>query len=245
MATLTSILGTALISNAPSVLNGNFDALNSTKVESSVGSLLAPIINSPSIRGFATASTVSAGTNNEQIATTRFVNTALAGTLPTLITTSPYAGTLNATTFSLPSSVLSYLGLFNIPIGMSVNQVSLQITSVLVQGGVRMGIYNTTGQTQVASMLFSSIVNLGMKTVNVASVALNAGSYYYAVTPVDGNIIVRSVAPDNNENMTGSVVGKMRYSSSVVATGGLLPTNFSPSAMGINTANFINIRFDN
>lgn len=240
MSNLTSILGTDLISNAPSVLNANFNALNSSKVETIGGTL-----TSPSLIGTPVAPTASAGTNTTQVATTAFVNNALAGTLPTFITTSPYEGTLTATALTLDSSVLSQIGLFQLPIGMIVNRVSVNIPTVTTAGTIRLGIYNITGQTQVTSVLLSSVTGTGIRSTNVSSVALNAGSYYYAVTPLEGSHQIRSVAPNADLELTGSVFGKARYASSVAVVGGALPTTFNPVTMGINNPNFINIRLDN
>lgn len=61
MANLTSILGTDLISNAPSVLNGNFDALNTSKAEATtVTSLLSGKVQVQSVAGSSLSLTTAA-----------------------------------------------------------------------------------------------------------------------------------------------------------------------------------------
>ena len=239
MSNLTSILGTDLISNAPSVLNGNFDALNTSKAE----------ITSPSLLGVPIAPTPATTNNSNQIATTGFVQSVIgtigSGTMPTFITTSPFQGAITNATYNANSSVVSQVGLFQLPIEMSVNKVSLHVVGHTTAGSLRLGIYNATGQTQVASMIFASVAGTGMVSANVSSVALAATSYYYAVAPLEGEYTLNSAAPTNNIAITGSVIGKPRYVSSIVTSGGALPSSFNPTTLGIIAPNFINIRLDN
>lgn len=234
MSTLTSILGTDLISNAPSVLNANFDALNVDKAE----------IASPAFTGVPTAPTASVGTANTQVATTAFVANATAGALTTYITINPANGAITSGTRDLDSSIVSRMAYFNLPVGMTLNSISMEITSLLTQGSFRLGIFNTTGQTSTLSTIFPSVSSNGVQTKNLSSVILSAGSYYQALTPIDGTAIIRTTVT-NVSGMASSVTGKKVFYGAQSVVGGALPTTFNPVTMPILEPHTPVIRLDN
>ncbi len=243
MSTLTSILGSDLISNAPSVLNGNFSNLNTTKAET-VGATLT----SPSLIGTPTAPTAVPGTANSQIATTSFVSAANQGDeINTYIVQNIANGAISPTNNQIYSSIASYVHMIRIPQTIRVNQISVHATTVTTPGSIRWGLYDSTGQTQIASTIFASITGVGMKTNTLPSVMLSAKNYYQAFVALDGLIELRSDAATNIPEITTSVFGKPRYYSSIAVVAGALPASFSPSSMGILSAgmNAINTRFDN
>lgn len=240
MSTLTSILGTDLVSSGPSVLNANFASLNSGKPEAVGGTL-----TSPSLIGTPTAPTAVPGTSTGQIATTSFVAAATAGSeMKSYIVQNPFHGAYTSTNYAANSSISSKINLLVIPANITVNRVSLEVTTVNTAGSLRWGIYSSSG-TQLASILYASITGTGIVTGPLSSVLLQEGTYYQALTPIEGDFQIRSTAASVTPALAGSVFGGMRYFGSVSVVGGALPTSFSPSVLAVDALNTINTRLDN
>lgn len=167
------------------------------------------------------------------------------GIVKTFVTKSPL-GSSSVVATAMNSSLLGYTGLFNLPVSMSVNNITLDVASVLIQGTFRVGIFTEDGQTQATSVLFSSITTNGVKSSNVSSVLLGAGNYYSVVTPIDGNVAIKSW-PTNASPGDGfsSIIGKQFYSGTQVITANNLPFSFVPSILTAANGETIVMRLDN
>lgn len=240
MATLTSILGSDLISASRSTINDNFNNLNTAKAETA----------SPTFTGTPTAPTAAQATNNTQIATTAYVTSKTSSVfaaitssmLQSYIPGNPGAGAPSDGTMTVNSSVTSFARMFTIPAPIEVNSVSIRVTSVGVAGSMRLGIYSANGQTQKTSMIFSSVTSTGVKTANVTSVLLAAGNYYSVYNAIDGQLTVSVTTPGETQ-LGGSVAG-MRYAVNTSVVGGALPASIDPVSLPVAPSNLINMRLD-
>lgn len=167
------------------------------------------------------------------------------GSLNTYTTLTPAQGAYTGATYNMNASTTAKITLFTLPAPMSVNAVSVEINNFTTAGSMRWGLYSVDGQTQLATALFSSVAAVGTRTVQLSSVFLNAGNYYQATVPLEGEYTLRATAVTAAPQLVGSVIGKTRYVGAASVAGGALPATFTPSTLPVNELTFPGFRLDN
>jgi len=181
-ATLTSILGTDIISNSRATINTNYQALQTAKAD----------VTSPSLLGVPTAPTAAYGTDTIQLATTQFVQQANSSVIGSGIiknyVTKPTGYSTGALTQQfVDSTTTQYCGLFTLSSRMIVSSISVVAQTVNVAGTFKIVIYTEDGQTQKISITTASISVGSYTEYNTAvspAVTLNPGNYYFTIVPV-------------------------------------------------------------
>lgn len=156
----------------------------------------------------------------------------------------PTNGAYTLNTYAANSSVTAKINLVQLPFDIIVNQISFEFTTVTDPGSLRWGLYSADGQTQITSILISSVAGVGAKTYNASSVLLSAGTYYQAICPLEANVQVRSVSA-NSTLFPTSVVGKPKYWGSTSVVAGALPATINPTTLAVDANNTITVRLDN
>src|SRR3990167_1137252 len=159
-------------------------------------------------------------------------------------------GTVSST-IQYSSSIVQNYGLINIPANITVNTVSMEVTSVLTGGSFRLGLYAENGQSSLFSGVVSSVTTNGVKNFQISSVMVAAGNYWTVFTTLNGRAHFRTWIFDsivtnlsNLSNATG-ISTKGAYTGTLTTTAGNLPTTFTPSAIAANAQVATVIRLDN
>lgn len=223
---LTSILGTDLISASRAVINTNLDNLNTGKAD----------LTSPSFLGVPNAPTATYGNSSKQIATTEYVQQSISSVmnsgLTSVLTTvpKPVAG-LAGTPISIQTlgNNQAIISLMNIPNPINVSQVALEVTSVK-SGGLKFAMYYEGGQSSVFTTGTEALVTNGTYVCSLASAKLvNPGNYWFAWcdTNNDQNEY-RSWIANPIYNQWASVAGKAVLNGTMSILTGTLPASFNP-----------------
>lgn len=236
MATLTSILSTALLSDSRQVINDNDQSLNANKVETST--LTGSYSTTSTLLGqYMTPSTVSGTFTTYNQAS------------PSVLSMQPMIGNgfVGLGTVSLSGNTNGYAALFNFPQAIQFNALTFNITSVLVGGQLGVGWYSENGQGLISSVTTTAYATLGQKTTNVSSVRLEAGNYYTVVVPISSvNVLISGMTYGGVPGAFPSIIGntKLGYSGILNVTAGTLPTSFNPSSVLLGNTSVLAYRLD-
>jgi hypothetical protein len=240
-------LGSAVSGTLPSANGGtNLDTSASTGVPSissgtwSIGSTLSMALGGTGLS--------SAGTSGNVLTST---GAAWASTAPATITTvatRPYASTGAVTATTINSLTAFKVGMFNVPINITVNQISIAVTTVTTAGTLKLCVYTEDGATKKIDVTTAAPT---VATVNTAvgSVLLTPGNYYIAVgcatTCSDAMTFFGSGAATHELASTPS--GKKVYEGTVTMTSGTCNSTITPTTAGITGAasSTLNARLDN
>lgn len=241
-ATLTSILGTDLITNSRAVINTNFDNLNTTKAD----------LTSPSLLGIPIAPTAAYQTATTQLATTNFVNQALSSVVSaaTQLTTIPIpqGGVAGTTAVTVLSSVMQIGQVVN-PFQITANKITFQVSgSVAAAGSVDLTLYNESGASSVFTVTTSAAIGSSNQIVETAlgGVLVPAGNYWIAINanaPTGFNVNTWSdLVP---VGYLSSVASKAVTRGTLAIVAGTPPTSITPTAITAAASKTLIFRLDN
>lgn len=147
---------------------------------------------------------------------------------------------------AISPNTTQFLGMFNLPNYITVNQISIECTTVTVAGTLDIVIYSENGQTQKISITTASISGTGAVSTTVSpAVTLPPGNYYAAVNGNGtANVNIRQwiqtdLAGTNNHATKPKVSGTQTITASTPAT------TFTPSSLTFSANIMPIIRLDN
>lgn len=162
------------------------------------------------------------------------LKTALAPTITTWATKNILEnGASTEASQALSVNTTMYVGLFNLPAQITVNQISIDTAGAPgTNGTLKIAVYSEDGQTRHISITTATISADGMVSTAVAGVVLAPGSYYLGIMSVDtANITIRRVALSTIAGAQNSeVTGKKIYSGTLTVTADTPPTAFDPTS---------------
>ena len=192
-------------------------------------------------------SNITIGTGLTYTHATHTLSASGGSTTLTFISPYPIEG-LKATIPDVPSpssNTTGYTFAFYLTGSITVNKLSIGVTTVTTAGTVKIGIYSADGQTKEIDITTATISATGVVTTAVAGVTLSAGIHYFVLVPVSTTSI-GVVGWQSPNNATFSVSAEPVASGTLTVTAGTLPTTFSPTADITATANSsIYFRLDN
>jgi len=199
--------------------------------------------------------TTTAGYNDAYIPLTNFTGTIYVGLVSDLANTGyaefvklnfdgePIDGNVVTTYQSIPVGYLAsssnlamstnthmYVGLVNIPNGITVSSISIQVNTVTVAGTLDLTVYSENGQRVLIAVTTASISATGVVTTAVSAVALPAGNYYFAINTNTTASLQVQMLNISNLSLQNAVTSEPRYAGRVTITAGTPPTTFNPTS---------------
>lgn len=138
------------------------------------------------------------------------------------------------------------VGQFVLPYQITVNKISISVTTVTVAGTLDLTIFTEDGQTQSIAVTTASISGTGVNTTSVSAVVLNPGVYYFAVNPNDtADIAITAISQSTISNdLMSSVTSEPVVMGTVTITAGT-PAAFTPSSVTTANTKLAYFRLDN
>ena len=251
MSNLTSILGSDLISNAPSVLTGNFQNLNQDKVQiSSVATNNLVYSN-----GTATITPISSIGTLNQILTSQgaslpplFQDANI--TFPSVLTMIPNpvslvdnGGASPVTILAITSQSVMSLGKVVIPFTISASILAFMNGTATVADTLDLSLYSEDGATRIFSVTSSSVgVANSLNIVPLTSLlSINPGIYYLGINgnTAGVNLQINTYDTETTTNyaqlldIQSSVAGAAVVEGTLIIPAGAPPASFTPSVLTV------------
>lgn len=132
---------------------------------------------------------------------------------------------------------------FVLPRAITVNKISLNVSSVGTAGTFKIGVFSEDGQTNKIEVTTASISAGGVVTTAVAAVQLPAGVYYFFALP-QSTANVTFDAWTEAFSALRNIAAEDEFSGIVTATANTVPATFDPTAL-TNALNAPIFRLDN
>lgn len=188
MSTITSILGTDLISASRTTINNNFASLNDGKYETTNPEVNIGfgVVVAQSAGGLELQTLGSLGSDG-QVLTSQGAGVFPEWTdvIPTIRSwvTEPMAP-MSQDSIGNAANVTSTtmrLHMFNLPAKLVVGMIVVQVGTVGVAGTLDISIYSEDGQTRPISITTTNITGSGELQLSLTPVTLSPGNYYFAM----------------------------------------------------------------
>lgn len=156
-------------------------------------------------------------------------NTVLIPNTTVILVPRPLAPVASIGTASVDTNTTMRVYLVDIPVAITVNKISLNVTAVNTAGTVDLSVYTADGQQRPISVTSASISATGISTTAVSAVTLKAGTYFLAINTNSTTDIVCS-------NWGIGAIGIREVTSeptlvgTVTISAGAPPTTFNPAA---------------
>lgn len=232
-------------STSRTVINDNFTDLDTTKAD-----LASPTFTgTPTLPTGTIATTQSASDNSTKLATTAYVDNQVTAGATTAVTVVPkpnYFSTA-AGTLTWNSNTTGYTAQMVIPVSITVNKISFNIDSTPTDGTIKIGIYSEDGQTKKIDVTSGTLSAVGLYTVAVSAVTLNAGIYYLVIIPVGtASVTAYGYSVGTAFDVLNPVTSEPKLYGTQTVTASTLPTTFTPSSITDTTTGAMPyIRLDN
>jgi hypothetical protein len=238
-ATLTSILGTDVISTSRSTINTNYQALQTAKAD----------VTSPSLLGVPTSPTGTYQDSSKQVATNEFVQQAISSVtgaatvstiIPQPISLIDVAVGAPVTTRALTSQSVMAIGLVSIPYKVQASIIAFSSGTTTSTDELDITMYAEDGQSQVFSTTSSTITANGLQVVALPAITtINPGNYYLGVNGNTGGINLQlqwyatadAAASNKVLSMNSSVAGSAVIEGTIPIGGGTPPPTITPSVI--------------
>jgi len=96
----------------------------------------------------------------------------------------PAVSSVVVTTASISGATQINLYSFNLPLDITVNKITINVTASAVAGTFKLGVWSEDGQTKLINVTTANIAGAAVVTTAVSSVFLRAGSYWFSILPV-------------------------------------------------------------
>lgn len=155
----------------------------------------------------------------------------------------PVANTVSASTQTANVNTTMYVGMINLPVAITANSISLNISSVGVAGTLDITLYSEDGQSQLFSVTTANIAGGGVVTTALSAVSISAGNYYIAIN-TNGTADIIFSTYTTQTTLRSGVTSEPVLAGTVTITAGTPPATITPSTVtDANPCPFV--RFDN
>lgn len=152
---------------------------------------------------------------------------------------------------SMANNTTGYVGVIQIPVGITINKVTQRWTATQASANVKFGIYELDGQTQVFNVTVPS--DNALETVTLGSpVQVSAGNYYLvmvsdqAVPSHQPTAWATSASSSALDALINTVTGEPKYEGTITVVASTLPATFDPNADVTGSLSKTGVvRFDN
>lgn len=146
------------------------------------------------------------------------------------------------------TNTIADVGQVVIPVGITVNTISINVSAVVVAGTVKLGVYSEDAQTKLIDVTTATISATGvLSTALGAPVVLNPGVYYLAIVPVGTTTLtVSGWTTVSTTGLVGGVTAEPILEGQLTVSAGTLPASFNPVTDPSGSQNcVVYTRFDN
>lgn len=175
-------------------------------------------IVSPAFSNNTSGNISDSGTNTQVIpdTTTTLIPRAIA----------PHGATGSA---SIDTNTIMRVNLVEIPVAITVNKITINVTTVNVAGTVDLSVYSADGQSRPISVTTATISATGAVSTSVSAVKLKAGSYYLAINTNSTTDLVCSVFGISSLSFR-EVSSEPTLTGTITITAGTPATTFNPTS---------------
>ena len=177
--------------------------------------------------------------------------TAFAVTPRPIAPLNPAGGNEIGATLQANESSSMMVGLVNVPLAITVNQLTIGVGAVTTAGQLRFAMYSENGRSSLFSASTATITapNPSIVSMPLSSISVAAGNYYIGVVPVSSaiiNLASWNVANSGHGPLFGSVAGKVEVYQGYVSVAGATPAAITSSIVSqVTNSRTLAFRLDN
>lgn len=157
-----------------------------------------------------------------------------------------YPNSTPISTLQANSNTTMYVGQMYIPFAITVNKISINVTTAGTAGTLDLSVYSESGASRPIAVTTASISGGGVVTTAVSGVTLTPGVYYMAVnTNSTADVSMKSWTVSDVTGFEGGVTGEPILMGTLTITAGTPPATITPTAVTAVSNSLVAVRLDN
>lgn len=158
----------------------------------------------------------------------------------------PVVPTDGVNTRTLSNPVDSYLALFNLTRGITLNKLTVNVTAVAVSGTFKVGIFSEDGQTKYGEATSATVSGASEVTLTFSALVLPAGNLWFQFVSVSGaSITISRYGIMATVTALKDVTSEPSICGTLTVTSGTIPATLTLASISATEEGAFVIRLDN